>query len=184
MHAATSYEVLRTLIGVSAYLVLLILVSKFQAHPLMKRAGINPFTASVAALLLLALLGMGTAWHKIESYKTRGVVTRAHVTGKFQQWRSSRFGGIEYVVDYEYSDASGGTHAGEDHLHREIWDPLSVGGTVEVKYLSDSPVDSAVNEWGGYYESIHVCITLALVSGGALWWGLKRSRQRHRRKPL
>ena len=57
-----------------------------------------------------------------------------------------------------------------------------MGGKVEVKYLSDNPADSAVNAWGGSYETIEVCIVLALFSAPALWWAMKTSKTHQRGK--
>jgi hypothetical protein len=39
-----------------------------------------------------------------------------------------------------------------------------------------------VNAWGGSYETIEVCIVLALFSAPALWWAMKTSKTHQRGK--
>jgi hypothetical protein len=168
------------LLGLFGYLMLLNLVGKFQAHPIMRRARLNQFSALVGIIFLVALLKMGSDWHKLDLYKRKGVVTQASVTRK--SWdmdilpiRNVR---TRYIVAYEYTDATGAKHAGEQYVRSKIWNPLSVREKVEVSYLSDSPADSTVNDWGGSYESMDLCIVLALLSGAALWWAMKMPKTR------
>jgi hypothetical protein len=52
---------------------------------------------------------------------------------------------------------------------------VSAGGKIEIEYLSGNSSDSSVNSWDAYYESIHVCIALALMSAAALLWAVKKS---------
>ena len=169
-------------IGLLGYLMAIRLVVKYQARPIMKRLRVTPFSAAVGIILLVALLKMGTDWDKIETFKRNGVITQADVTGKFTELSLSRFGGTRYKVVYEYADASGDRHTSEDDVPHGIWGSLSVGGKVEVKYSSDDPSDSAVNTWARYYESIHVCIALSLLSSAALWWATKKPQQHRPRK--
>jgi hypothetical protein len=55
---------------------------------------------------------------------------------------------------------------------------VSAGGKVEIEYLSGNSSASSVNSWDAYYESIHVCMALALVSAAALLWAVKKQLRR------
>ena len=171
------------LLGIFVFLLFITFVGKVQAHPILRKARINQFTAGVGVLFLIALLKMGSDWHKVDLYNRNGVLAQASVTRKFTETRILPIHnyGTDYIVAYEYVDSTGAKHSGEDYVRSQIWNSLSAGGSVEIKYLADRPADSAVNAWDGYYESIHVSIALAVVSGGALLWGLRRpaGRQRH-----
>jgi hypothetical protein len=168
------------LVGLFAFWMLLKLLGKFQAQPMMRRARINQFSALVGIIFLVALLKMGSDWHKLDLYKRKGVVTQASVTRK--SWDTDilpiRNVRTRYIIAYEYTGATGAKHTGEQYVRSQIWNPLSVGGKVEVSYLSDSPADSAVNDWGGSYESMEVCIVLASLACPALWWAMKTPKTR------
>src|SRR3974390_1858638 len=159
------------------------LSERFKLTQFLRKARINQFTAVVGVLLLIALLKMGSDWHKVDLYYRNGVLAQATVTRKFTDTRILPIHnyGTNYIVAYEYVDSTGAKHSGEDYVRSQIWNSLSAGGSVEIKYLADRPADSVVNAWDGYYESIHVSIALAVVSGGALLWGVRRptGRQRH-----
>jgi hypothetical protein len=134
----------------------------------------------VGVIFLIALLKMGSDWRKVDLYKRKGAVTQALVTRKFRVENLSplRYWSTSYGVAFEYTDANGAKHSGEDYVRSQIWNPLSVGGKVEVRYLWDSPADSAVNEWGSSYESMEVCVVLLLISGPTLWWAMKTPKTR------
>jgi hypothetical protein len=168
-------------VGVLAYFVALRLVLKYQTRPAMRRARITVFSFTLASLLVIALLKMGADWRKIQTFKKSGIVTQATVTWKFRELDLPRFGGTKYKVDYTYTDADGANHANEDYVSYKVWKPLAAGGKVEVEYLSGKSSDSSVNSWDAYYESIHVCLALALISAAALWWATKKP-QSHRPK--
>jgi hypothetical protein len=162
-------------VGLAAYFVALRLVLKYQTRRMMRRARITALSFTLGSILVVALLKMGADGHKIETFKKSGVVTQAIVSRKFRELDLPRFGGTKYKVDYTYTDADGNNHANEDYISYKVWKPLSAGGKVEIEYLSGNPSASSVNSWDAYYESIHVCIALALVSAAALFWALKKS---------
>lgn len=162
-------------VGVAAYLVTLRLVLKYQTRSVMRRARVTVFSFALASILVIALLKMGADWLKIETYEERGIVTQATVTRKFYEPDLPRFGGTKYKVDYTYTDAAGNSHANEDYVSYKVWKPLATGGKVEIEYLSGDSSVSSVNSWGAYYESIHVCLALALVSAPTLLWAVIKS---------
>ena len=166
-------------VGIAAYFVALRLVLKYQTRTMMRRAHITVFSFTLASILFIALLKMGVDWRKIETFKTNGVVTQAVVTLKFRELDLPRFGGTKYKIDYMYRDAAGNNHTNEDYVSYKLWKTLAAGGKVEIEYLSDNFSASSVNSWDAYYESIHVCLALALVSAAALFWALKEP-QSHR----
>jgi hypothetical protein len=112
------------------------------------------------------------------------VVTQATVTRKFYEPDLPRFGGTKYKVDYTYTDAGGNNHANEDYVSYKVWKPLIAGGKVEIEYLSGKSSDSSLNSWDAYYESIHVCLALALVSAAALLWAVKKPPSHRPRKSV
>lgn len=168
--------------GVFAYFIALRLVLKYQTRETMRRARITVFSFTLASILLIALLKMGVDWRKIQTFKKSGIVTEATVTGKFRELDLPRFGGTKYKVDYTYTDEDGTNHANEDYVSYKVWKPLAAGGKVEIEYLFGKSSDSAVNFWDAYYESIHVCLALALVSAAALFWALKKPQSHRPRK--
>ena len=178
-----TFRVWYALVGLFIFYLFINLIGKAQTHPILRKARVNQFTATVGILLLVALLKMASDWHKVNLYERSGVLAEATVTKKFSEMRILPIHnyGTTYIVEYEYIDSTGAKHLGEDYVRSQIWNSLSVGGTVDVKYLSDRPTDSAINTWDGYYESIHVCIALAIISGGALWWGMRRPTNSKRR---
>jgi len=165
-------------VGLLAYFVALRLVLKYQTRPMMRRARVTAFSFTLAGILVIALLKMGVDWRKIETFKKTGVVTQAIVTRKFRELDLPRFGGTKYKIDYTYTDAGGSNHANEDYVSYKVWKPLAAGHQIEIEYLSGNSSASSVNSWDAYYESIHVCMALALVSAAALWWALKNQRPR------
>ena len=160
--------------GLFAYFVALRLVLKYQTRPMMRRARITALSFTLGSILVVALLKMGADWRKIETFKKTGVVTQAIITRKFRELDLPRFGGTKYKVDYTYTDAGGHNRANEDYVSYEVWKPLAAGGKVEIEYLSGDSSASSVNSWAAYYESIHVCLALALVSAAALFWAVKK----------
>lgn len=160
--------------GLAAYFVALRLVLKYQTRPMMRRARITVLSFTLGSILVVALLKMGADWRKIETFRN-GVVTQATVTRKFYVPDLPRFGGTKYKVDYTYTDAIGNEHANEDYVAYKVWKSLAAGGNVQIEYLSSDSSASAVNSWDAHYESIHVCMVLALVSAAALLWVLIKS---------
>lgn len=169
-------------VGLFGYFVALRLVLKYQTRAMMRRARVTALSFTLGSIVVVALLKMGVDWRKVETYKKNGVVTQATVTRKFYESDLPRFGGTKYRVDYAYTDAGGNNQSNEDDVSYKVWKPLRVGGKVEVEYLSGNSSDSAVNAWDAYYESIHVCIALALVSAAALWWAMKKPQSHRPRK--
>jgi hypothetical protein len=139
------------LLGLFVFFLFIRFVGKVQAHPILRKAGINQFTAVVGVLFLIALLKMGSDWHKVDLYHRNGVLAQATVTRKFTETRILPIhnSGTDYIVAYEYVDSTGTKHSGEDYVRSQIWNSLSAGGAVEIKYLADRPADSAVNVWDG-----------------------------------
>ena len=64
------------LLEVFAYLMFFKLVGKFEAYPMMRRARMNRFSASVGSIFLLAVLKVGLDWHKLDTYERKGVVAK------------------------------------------------------------------------------------------------------------
>ena len=56
------------LLGIFVFLLFITFVGKVQAHPILRKARINQFTAGVGVLFLIALLKMGSDWHKVDLY--------------------------------------------------------------------------------------------------------------------
>src|SRR3974377_145155 len=105
-------------------------VGKVQAHPILRKARINQFTAVVGVILLIALLKMGSDWHKVDLYYRNGVLAQATATRKFTDTRILPIHnyGTNYIVAYEYVDSTGAKHSGMECVIVIIGIVLVVGG--------------------------------------------------------
>src|SRR3974377_2589456 len=75
------------LLGIFFFFLFISFVGKVQAHPILRKARINQFTAVVGILFLIALLKMASDWHKVDLYYRSGILAQATVTRKFTDTR-------------------------------------------------------------------------------------------------